>query len=438
MPSQAKPFCLAPWACVHSTPDGNVYPCCMSTFSTNNSFGNLADSPLAEVLNSSKAKEFRKTMMQGKDHPACKHCVEEEKSGIKSYRNFWNTEYSFVSKEILKTDTEGFYDYTSFPYIDIRLSNLCNFKCRMCHSDLSSSWLMEDLKNNGQYNNVQQTIIETPRKEELLQFIKRHIKEIKEIEFAGGEPFLINDYFEIIKTLRDNNNKSVKLRFHTNCSTLHVKGQYIPDILKEFKNIFIMCSVDGYKKANDYSRKGSVYSKIVENIRTLRRELPHANIRLVPTVSILTVYSLPFLYADFLHNKIINYKDISLRPLRGPRYINIQTLELPEKIKILNYYKFFTATLYKKLSKNFYNKLFLGKEIKHFINEFNGITNFMFEQNLEFNRKDFIANITRLDSIRNESYRSVYPEISHFVYPNAKEYDISNHYTLLKKKIDAL
>jgi radical SAM protein with 4Fe4S-binding SPASM domain len=435
---QAKPFCLAPWACIHSTPDGNVYPCCMSTFSPNNAFGNLKDRPLAEILNSNKAKEFRKTMMQGKDHPACKHCVEEEKSGLKSYRNFWNTEYSFIEKNILKTNAEGFYSYESFPYIDIRLSNLCNFKCRMCHSDLSSSWLMEDLKNREQYTSVQQTIIETPRKEELFEFITNNIKEIKEIEFAGGEPFLINDYFKIINILKDNNNRNVKLRFHTNCSTLHVKGQYIPDLLKGFKNIFIMCSVDGYKKANDYSRKGSVYSKIIKNMLQLKKDLPHAYIRLVPTVSILTIYSLPFLYIDLLANNIINYKDISLRPLYGPKYLNIQTLELPEKIKILKFYQFFITSLYKKLSSNLYNKWFQNKEIKHFINEFNGIINFMFKQNLEFNRKDFITNITRLDSIRNENYCYIYPETAHLVNPNIIEYNINQLYNLLKSKINEL
>jgi sulfatase maturation enzyme AslB (radical SAM superfamily) len=308
----------------------------------------------------------------------------------------------------------------------------------MCHSDLSSSWLMEDLKNREQYTSVQQTIIETPRKEELFEFITNNIKEIKEIEFAGGEPFLINDYFKIINILKDNNNRNVKLRFHTNCSTLHVKGQYIPDLLKGFKNIFIMCSVDGYKKANDYSRKGSVYSKIIKNMLQLKKDLPHAYIRLVPTVSILTIYSLPFLYIDLLANNIINYKDISLRPLYGPKYLNIQTLELPEKIKILKFYQFFITSLYKKLSSNLYNKWFQNKEIKHFINEFNGIINFMFKQNLEFNRKDFITNITRLDSIRNENYCYIYPETAHLVNPNIIEYNINQLYNLLKSKINEL
>ena len=42
------------------------------------------------------------------------------------------------------------------PYIDFRFSNLCNFKCRTCGPDLSSSWYEDHNKmwNGGAKNKI--------------------------------------------------------------------------------------------------------------------------------------------------------------------------------------------------------------------------------------------------------------------------------------------
>lgn len=434
---QTKPFCLAPWACIHTTPDGLVYPCCMSTFSKDNAYGDLNKDSLKNILNSSNAKEFRKLMMSNEPHKACAHCVMEEKSGITSYRHFWNTRYKFIEEKIKETREDGYYNFTTFPYIDIRISNLCNFKCRMCHSNLSSSWMMEDLKKLGTYKNVSQTILEVPKKQELLNFIFEHAKSIREIEFAGGEPFLIKEYFEIIDQFKLQKNYKVRIRFHTNGSTLFCKGRYIPELLKPFKNILIMCSVDGYNKVNDYSRSGSVYRKIVNNFKILRKSLPNADIILVPTVSIPTVYSLPFLYLDFIKNKIVSYNSISLRPLYGPLYLNIQTLEVKEKIKLLNYLKYFVNEMDKKLNSNFFKKIINKKNFIKLEKEFASIINFLFNKNYTFDRKSFSENILYYDKQRNENYSDICPETSHLAY-NKHELNINTSYIKLKNFIDNL
>ena len=445
MSENTGPFCLAPWAGIHATPDGLVYPCCMSTFDPENSFGDLNKDTIENILNSEKAKVFRKKMLGNMpDNNACMHCVSEEKTGTSSFRNYWNKRFAkHINKYISNTTEDGFYNFDYFPYIDIRISSLCNFKCRMCHSALSSSWMLEDAKNGkgSIYNFDKKTgTIEIAQKEKLLDFIYKFAKYIEEIEFAGGEPFLISEYFNIINEFEKVKNFNVKLRFHTNASTLYNKGKYIPEIIKNFKNVTLMGSIDGYDAVNDYMRKGSYYSKIIKNVGELKRTAPKVYFRLVPTISIPTIYSVPFLYIDFLKNKLINYRDIACRPLYGPEYLNIQTLPIDEKLRIVTFYNYFIEKIITKLSRNFIHRKFNQHNINYIKKEFSSILNFMMSKHdsVAFNSKRFREQIKELDSRRGEVYESVFPETSYLITGETNTYSIDHLYNKLNYSIDQL
>lgn len=433
------PFCLAPWAGIHALPDGLVYPCCMSTFDPDNAFGDLNENAIEDILNSEKAKQFRCKMMANEpDQKACSHCVSEEKTGTKSFRHHWNTKYAHTLPLVDKTDKDGHYHFENFPYIDIRLSSLCNFKCRMCHSGLSSSWLLEDVKYASNYQNSFNSktgVIEIPQKEKLIKFIIDRIEHVEEIEFAGGEPFLISDYFTLIKEFKRVNNLNVKIRFHTNASSLFCKGEYIPDLLKEFKNVFIMLSIDGHAQVNDYMRKGSIYKKIIANVSQLKQIVPQAFLRLVPTISIPTIYSVPFLYADFLRKGLVGHADIACRPLYGPEYLNIQTLPLEDKLKILKFYNCFIDNVVVKLLQRFSEE-----SVAYVRQEFSSIMNFMLLKNQiePFNSKRFKENIKRLDVRRNESYEDIFPETAHLLSGNVSTYNLDTKYNELKNFVDGI
>jgi len=439
MSVDAKPFCLAPWAGIHALPDGLVYPCCMSTFDPENAFGDLNKNTIEDILNSEKAKQFRCKMMANKpDEKACSHCISEEKTGTKSFRHHWNTKYEHTLPFVEKTDTDGHYRFEHFPYIDIRLSSLCNFKCRMCHSGLSSAWLLEDIQYESNYQNSFNSktgVIEIPQKEKLIKFIIDRIEHVEEIEFAGGEPFLISDYFTLIKEFKRVKNYNVKIRFHTNASSLYCKGEYIPNLLKEFKNVTIMLSIDGYGEVNDYTRKGSIYEKIVANVTALHREIPDVYLRLVPTISIPTVYSVPFLYIDFLRKGLVGHRDIACRPLYGPEYLNIQTLPLEDKLKIVKFYNYFIDNITTKLLQRF-----PGESVTYVKQEFSSIMNFMLLKNQieQFNSKRFRESIKRLDIRRDESYEDILPETAHLLSGGVSTYNLDDKYNELKNLIDSI
>ena len=54
--------------------DGEVPPCCAKPFSKEYSFGNVSDRPVISVLNSAKAKEFRRCWVENQPHEFCRKC----------------------------------------------------------------------------------------------------------------------------------------------------------------------------------------------------------------------------------------------------------------------------------------------------------------------------------------------------------------------------
>jgi sulfatase maturation enzyme AslB (radical SAM superfamily) len=308
----------------------------------------------------------------------------------------------------------------------------------MCHSGLSSAWLLEDIQYESNYQNSfnpKTGVIEIPQKEKLIQFIIDRIEHVEEIEFAGGEPFLISDYFTLIKEFKRVKNYNVKIRFHTNASSLYCKGEYIPNLLKEFKNVTIMLSIDGYGEVNDYTRKGSIYEKIVANVTALHREIPDVYLRLVPTISIPTVYSVPFMYIDFLRKGLVGHRDIACRPLYGPEYLNIQTLPLEDKLKIVKFYNYFIDNITTKLLQRF-----PGESVTYVKQEFSSIMNFMLLKNQieQFNSKRFRESIKRLDIRRDESYEDILPETAHLLSGGISTYNLDDKYNELKNFIDSI
>jgi len=54
--------------------DGEIPPCCAKPFSREYSYGNAGDLPLIDVINSEKAKTFRRAWFKGRPHKFCEKC----------------------------------------------------------------------------------------------------------------------------------------------------------------------------------------------------------------------------------------------------------------------------------------------------------------------------------------------------------------------------
>ena len=132
-------ICILPFIHLYTQPDGEVKPCCIAGgFDTKQS---LRTSTIEEIFNSDEYKQLRSDMLEGKRNKVCDVCYSKEDRGESSPRQMFNSNTLWQMPDVGIDNSVPL----EFQHIDIRFSNLCNFKCRMCNHSFSSNWY-EDAK----------------------------------------------------------------------------------------------------------------------------------------------------------------------------------------------------------------------------------------------------------------------------------------------------
>lgn len=256
-------FCPVPWYHMYYHVD-NSTPCHLIR-------NNLNQSP-EEYLNGSWLKNLKQEFVDGKVPSACAGCSSREKLGLRSTRgSAW--------KKYLKVPEGGSVDISEFTVdkkseiemLEIVFSNLCNFKCRFCTSECSSSIAQENIKfsipiMSPLYQSLETSngVAKTTEKNfEELKNICLHSK-FRKLVLTGGEPLLIKECYEILDFIVDQKlNDTIILELFTNCSVYNTK--FIDRMLK-FKNVNFIMSIDGVEKTAEYQRHGTKWDVVKENI----------------------------------------------------------------------------------------------------------------------------------------------------------------------------
>jgi molybdenum cofactor biosynthesis enzyme MoaA len=138
--------------------------------------------------------------------------------------------------------------------LDYRPSSLCNFKCRMCTPDSSSSVYQECF--GEKYVDVQ--------KPNAITMLNQNIDTIKSIRINGGEPMILDEFWDLLNTLKTTPTK-MRLCYNTNASFVKYKSHNIFDYLPHFDNV-IGLSIDDIGKRAEYIRHGTSWSKVKANV----------------------------------------------------------------------------------------------------------------------------------------------------------------------------
>ncbi|MCK4714348.1 MAG: SPASM domain-containing protein, partial [Candidatus Aenigmarchaeota archaeon] len=72
---QLPKFCFAPWELLFINSRGQVLACCILASFYENVLGNVRDTPLEDLWNSEKMREFRKRLVVGKFYKGCERCL---------------------------------------------------------------------------------------------------------------------------------------------------------------------------------------------------------------------------------------------------------------------------------------------------------------------------------------------------------------------------
>jgi len=326
-----KTFCILPWIHLYSNPDGTVLPCCVGDWQQ--SMGNVQDGKLETVFNNESFKTMRRNMLAGKKCSQCTACYRDEEAGNSSFRKHSNEQFAkYIDDAVKNTNPDGTVDDFKLRYLDVRWSNICNFKCRTCGPLYSSSWAKEDgLKNvytfAGGANN-----------DKLYNQFLPHFDTIEEFYFAGGEPLLTDKHYDILEYLIEHGRTDVKLRYNTNMSVLRYKNKNVLDLWKHFSNIYIGASLDSWGARAEYIRHGTDWSVIESNIRKIRTEAPHIHLQTNTVVSILNIATLIEFIEYMIDNELVDPKKYNphFYNIINPDFLSLQLLPETKNIIIRN------------------------------------------------------------------------------------------------------
>jgi organic radical activating enzyme len=283
-----KTFCMAPWTHTYLSPQSERRLCCASRekaswtnqyIDSEKADKNSEYTPVSldEHWNSPYMMGIRKKLMAGEEISQCEVC-NHKLLNIYTYRDYF-TKNLFVNKideAFEKTNDDGYTEMQPISY-DYRISNLCNFKCRMCGDQLSSSWEAEN-RMLGYYDNSAEAwatkeykpIIEKFQKEVAEKELWDAVKEgrIEEIYWVGGEPLMFEIHWDVMKYLvQSGHSKNVTVRYNTNLSRTSFKGINLYDLLPHFKNVNVSASIDGTDKIVEYVRHGIKWERWLDNFK---------------------------------------------------------------------------------------------------------------------------------------------------------------------------
>jgi MoaA/NifB/PqqE/SkfB family radical SAM enzyme len=250
----SKHFCVAPWTHVAQNVGGRVKPCCR--------FGDMFKEfpidykgTILEFFHSPGMNTLREKMLNDEYIDSCKKCYDEEKSNKPSLRLELNERYG----DIIRVDDP------SVRYLEIGLSNACNFACVTCASNYSTSWFEDDNK-----------LLSLGFKRSAIKIDKFIITESKtldidlskidRIKILGGEPFMEPRNLELMERLEEVDAlKNLELNIVSNASIMPSK-KWI-QILDKIKLLRLVISLDGMYDTAEFVRYGTDWNKVSENIK---------------------------------------------------------------------------------------------------------------------------------------------------------------------------
>ena len=415
-------FCILPWMSAYVNTDSTTWSCCINKEMQNEGevkFHTLPadwkndisimENSVEELMNNNYFKQLRLDMLNGVKNKNCSDCYKLEERTGHSYRQDFNETYDEYFNKVFETHEDGSIDNFEMIYLDFRFSNLCNFKCRSCRPEWSSTWAKEAASNhNHPYKDWDGHI---PRhnltEKEFIDKFKDTFKTVKRIYFAGGEPLAAKEHYWILKHLIEVGNTDVWVEYNTNLSMLknaELKLSVV-DYWKKFSSVNIRVSIDGSGKKGEYIRKGTDWELIENNFKYIKENLPNVILGIASVFQLTNALHLPDFYEDWVEKGLLDdnlFHHSNIIPLTGPEQLSSHIL--PKNVKFLVREKW-----------NRFMDRNLKEEHFNFKRYANDCLEYMDSENLyESGKREFEKFTWYLDKIRKEKFSDVFPELKSY------------------------
>jgi MoaA/NifB/PqqE/SkfB family radical SAM enzyme len=438
---------MLPWIHLSTRPNGLMRLCCTTNASSvgatnDKEFGgevgilkensgariNLGKVSLEEAWNGPFMRQTRKMMLEGKWPASCLKCKKEEEAGAQSKR-IWETAYwseRFDCQDIISETREDGSTPTKLRYLDLRLGSKCNLKCIMCSPHDSSAWVgdweklypqienpelkelmgwnYKDIDNTGSYTWHK----DNPR---FWEELYAQLPHIYQLYFAGGEPLLIEEHFEILdECIKRGYAKQIELRYNSNGTVINDK---ILSLWEQFRRVRFHVSIDSVKEMNTYIRYPTPWKKIETNMKILDQTSDKIEVTVACAVQALNIHYIPELIQWKLDQ---NFKKVNPWPLGAglinfhlvyhPPIFNVKVLPMDFKNKTLEKINNFSDELLKRndLHPEFAQSPYGIKRLK-------SLTNFMMSEDWSRRLPQLKEYLFKLDGLRKTDFNKTFPEM---------------------------
>jgi len=324
----SKTFCPYPWISIMTQPTGTVSWCCVARDNFKQDDGSMVDlnrgHKIEDVWNSNHMRKIRKQMIEGDVVKGCEHCYDLEDMGFPSYRtNYIRDWFEYSGKgeeihDIIERSINNDYRVEEAPmYLDFRLGNMCNLKCRMCQPQNSSQIQKEYkkienadpdaaqfIKDNFTWGQFVDELTNWEDDPEFLRQVEEWLPGVVKLYFTGGEPTIIERVYWILeKCVEMGIAKDIELVFNSNMT--NIQKRFL-DLVEQFKNVLMCISVDAYGHENEYIRGASHWSRVEKNLRAYCASDVVGTVLFSPVIQIYNVLTITKLL-DFIESLEIEY-----------------------------------------------------------------------------------------------------------------------------------
>jgi MoaA/NifB/PqqE/SkfB family radical SAM enzyme len=398
-------FCVLPWVSLETSPIGTVRPCCLAEEEIVDDHGvkfDLNTASFSSIQNSAYMQNLRQQFLDQQQPRTCRKCWKEERASRTSKRI-----HTLDRLKHMLPDQTWTADAKSLMFLDLKLGNICNLKCRICGSWSSSTFAAEELANlqpnEDKKSNYHYQMLRAgawPRENHTFwKEIDQVVDQIRYIEFTGGEPFMIQEHFDMLQGLVNRGIAgNIEIHYNTNGTQWPEQGE---EIWKHFKTVEIAFSIDDVGARFEYQRSNAVWSEVETNLtrfKKLRDRNTNIQLQICTTVNVFNV-----LYLEHVANWIDlqEFDFVYWNMLHEAYYFSISTL--PESAK--------------KAIADRLNTCSVGNQTRK---EFNNIIDFM-NRGVSLDGNILRMKIADLDRKRQQTIATVQPEFAdliNYVNPN--------------------
>ena len=331
-------ICMLPWISIETSPIGTARPCCLAVDEIIKPDGikySLRENTLEEIYHSDYMQDLRKDFLAGNKPLTCKRCWDEEAAGRTSKR---------INSRIRLKEYYNSVDFQNINpnqlwFIDLKLGNICNLKCRICGSWSSSKWAKEEIDYIPELLDRKTHLAYTylkdgawPRESKVFwDNLKTLLSNIKYFEFTGGEPFLIEQHFDLLRyAVEQGYSKNIEIHYNTNGTVFPESAE----LWSNFKHVEIAFSIDNVGARFEYERYGADWNEVQANLVKFNelRSLKLST-QLCTTMNIQNVYYLPEL-CDWISTQTFDH--IYFNMLHDPWHMCISKMTPQAQELVIN------------------------------------------------------------------------------------------------------